>query len=1028
MDTQINLKVVTTEAERALGRLNSAISALGGAFVGNQIMQFVDSITAMQNKLRNVTTSTAQFNKVQNQLYAVANSTGAAVEDTATLYQKLALSADSAGLSSAGVMKMTELVSKQMAQAGMSTQETSAFLTQFGQAMASGKLSGDEFRTMTETNVPMLHMLAKSLGVTVGELKKMGSEGKLTSKIITDAFLKNEQAINSNQPAVMTLGQSFNVLTNNAKRLFSEMNDGTGILGLLSSAILVVANNLKTVVVAATTFMAALAVQRIASMTTAVGGLSAAFATLNTIMKANIFAILITALVTIGTIIYDSVIKPLKDAGLASGIIARYMAEQFVNAWIQLGEFLYRAVAGWVNIMYEGLTGGDMQKAYDEMGKQMDAALTRRTVKFVSDDELKKIQAIGKAVADVTAQEDLRKQALEAQAAEAEKAQKAFIDTVFKMKLAVDYERQKLSYGEKYAETQKVIAEETQKLAKGGLTITAQQKQDLASLVAQQYALKDIAATRQVMVGLADQITVLGERDQRSQEIKQGLLQYQRSVTAETYNLNKGTVEQYMRQAQVLKDMTTYAMALKEIEQDTAVASIVNSRQREIQGRLLQYQNQVSKEVFAATKTEVETQLRKNQIAKESVNIQEEMLVLQDEINVAMFNSTKQQEILTKLNQRFQGSSQEVQNVYKDQYETLLRKKQTLEEINSLTESEAALGIGVGAEYAKTLQKILIVGKAQKVLNEEYSSELAKINKQDELSVKHLEMWYDSHFKRLEGQMQNYKNQRKLIEAQITGDFLVQAETKQKIEMDQLQNSLDRNIITHETYLKAVKDLEYRYADEIAQYKILKEMELQGNRAKIMAGNIQLMTVDRATAEKIAQDRVAFEKKTEFDKSQFFIDQSATVFNALGKQNKEAFKAAQALNIAVALMNTYRAASVALATYPWPFSLVAVAAAVATGLAQVAAIRSQSYSGRALGGGVMGGSSYIVGERGPELFTPTNSGKITRNQDLGAGSGTTVNFTVVANDTRGFDELLTARKGLITQIIQDAQLEKGRRI
>jgi SLT domain-containing protein len=98
-------------------------------------------------------------------------------------------------------------------------------------------------------------------------------------------------------------------------------------------------------------------------------------------------------------------------------------------------------------------------------------------------------------------------------------------------------------------------------------------------------------------------------------------------------------------------------------------------------------------------------------------------------------------------------------------------------------------------------------------------------------------------------------------------------------------------------------------------------------------------------------------------------------------------------------------------------------------MAQVAAIRSQSYSGRALGGGVMGGGSYIVGERGPELFTPNTNGSITNNQDLmRGGSGATVNFTIVANDTRGFDELLTQRRGLITQIISDAQLEKGRRM
>lgn len=177
----------------------------------------------------------------------------------------------------------------------------------------------------------------------------------------------------------------------------------------------------------------------------------------------------------------------------------------------------------------------------------------------------------------------------------------------------------------------------------------------------------------------------------------------------------------------------------------------------------------------------------------------------------------------------------------------------------------------------------------------------------------------------------------------------------------------------------------------------------------------------------IARDRADFEKKTELEKTQFGIQQAATLFGALGAHNKKAFEAAKAFNIANAIMNTYTAATKALATYPFPFGLIAAAAAVAAGLAQVAQIRSQQYSGRALGGPVMGGKSYVVGESGPELFTPSTTGSITRNSDIGGGTPVVVNFNITANDTTGFDQLLASRKGMITQIINDAVLEKGRR-
>jgi hypothetical protein len=177
----------------------------------------------------------------------------------------------------------------------------------------------------------------------------------------------------------------------------------------------------------------------------------------------------------------------------------------------------------------------------------------------------------------------------------------------------------------------------------------------------------------------------------------------------------------------------------------------------------------------------------------------------------------------------------------------------------------------------------------------------------------------------------------------------------------------------------------------------------------------------------IVQERIAFEKKSEMEKVGFALEQGAVMFNALGAQNKKAFEAAKAFNLANAIMNTYMAVTKALATYPFPFSLIAAGGALAFGLAQVAQIRSQTYSGRALGGPVMGGQSYMVGESGPELFTPSTTGSITRNGDLPDGKTVNVNFTIVANDTTGFDQLLASRRGVITQIINDAVLEKGKR-
>ena len=220
----------------------------------------------------------------------------------------------------------------------------------------------------------------------------------------------------------------------------------------------------------------------------------------------------------------------------------------------------------------------------------------------------------------------------------------------------------------------------------------------------------------------------------------------------------------------------------------------------------------------------------------------------------------------------------------------------------------------------------------------------------------------------------------------------------------------------------------------------IQELDIQRIQSTLMAESNamaqKLSSEDQAVLQRIGQnerqraivnERINFEKKSEAEKYAFAIDQGAQMFSALGAQNKKAFEAAKAFNIANAIMNTYMAATKALATYPPPFNFIAAAAAVGMGLAQVAQIRSQQYSGRQLGGPVMGGTPYMVGENGPELFTPNTTGSITRNSDLGGGGAVTVNFNIVANDTQGFDELLNSRRGTITQIISDAMLERGAR-
>jgi hypothetical protein len=183
----------------------------------------------------------------------------------------------------------------------------------------------------------------------------------------------------------------------------------------------------------------------------------------------------------------------------------------------------------------------------------------------------------------------------------------------------------------------------------------------------------------------------------------------------------------------------------------------------------------------------------------------------------------------------------------------------------------------------------------------------------------------------------------------------------------------------------------------------------------------------------IIDNRIEFEKKSEMEKYQFGIQQAGEFFSALGTANKKAFEAAKAFNIANAIMNTYAGATKALATYPPPFNFIAAAAVVASGLAQVSAIRSQQYTGRQRGGALQIGQGTVVGEDGPEIIVPKQPGTVIPREVAEAMNGmdrgsenVIVNFNINTVDAEGFDDLLIQRRGTITGIINQALQKRGK--
>ncbi len=193
---------------------------------------------------------------------------------------------------------------------------------------------------------------------------------------------------------------------------------------------------------------------------------------------------------------------------------------------------------------------------------------------------------------------------------------------------------------------------------------------------------------------------------------------------------------------------------------------------------------------------------------------------------------------------------------------------------------------------------------------------------------------------------------------------------------------------------------------------------------------LQLQALKELNAAKMIEDEkyAMAKQRIEQRMTQNSIAELATGFQALGQYNKKAFAIGKAAGIANAIINTYQGATKALATYPPPFSYAMAAGQIAMGMAQVAQIKSASFSGRAVGGSVTAGVPYMVGEQGQEMFIPSTNGQIVPNSQLGNSEANQVNvsFTINAVDTAGFDQLLNSRRGQIVGMINRAMNERGR--
>lgn len=236
---------MTTALRSSLSGISGALAA---AFSVDAIVGLADSYTQMQNRLKTTGLDANGLREQFEALNAVADASRSPIEAVVATYSRLRLASEGMGFTNEQVTRTTEILSKALKASGATAGEATAALLQFGQAIGSGTLQGDELRSIRENAPAVARAIADEFGVTVGGLKKLGEEGKLTSERVMKAVLNSGAAIDAVFARTeATVGDALTNLQNKITNYIGLTDDSTSATDRMRQAINALADNLDTV-------------------------------------------------------------------------------------------------------------------------------------------------------------------------------------------------------------------------------------------------------------------------------------------------------------------------------------------------------------------------------------------------------------------------------------------------------------------------------------------------------------------------------------------------------------------------------------------------------------------------------------------------------------------------------------------------------------------------------------------------------------------------------------------------------------
>jgi len=227
-----------------------AATALAAALSFRELVRTADTFNQIQNSLRIVTDSTEELAVANERLFEIAQQTRTPLQATAELFSRASIAADELGASQEELFRLTEITGQALAVQGGSAAESAGALRQLSQSFSSGIVRAEEFNSILEGAFPLAQAAARGFGetgVSVGQLRNLVVEGKVSSEEFFEAILKGGEGLEEQfSQTVPTVGQALTVLNNAFVSFVGQVDEASGASSVLATFLIDIAGVLGT--------------------------------------------------------------------------------------------------------------------------------------------------------------------------------------------------------------------------------------------------------------------------------------------------------------------------------------------------------------------------------------------------------------------------------------------------------------------------------------------------------------------------------------------------------------------------------------------------------------------------------------------------------------------------------------------------------------------------------------------------------------------------------------------------------------